>query len=83
MSGNGKYGKVVQVIGPVLDVEFSGGESELPEIYSALTLSEGEGEIRGLAAGRYRLVGALGADEPREVAFTVSAEEETELRVEL
>ena len=30
-------GKVVQVIGPVLDVEFEGGQ--LPEIYNALHLS--------------------------------------------
>ena len=30
-------GKVVQVIGPVLDVEFEGGN--LPEIYNALKLS--------------------------------------------
>jgi len=43
MSDNGnKYGKVVQVIGPVLDVEFE--SEELPEIYTALELDSGEGE---------------------------------------
>jgi F-type H+-transporting ATPase subunit beta len=37
-----KVGKVVQVIGPVVDVEFEGGH--LPEIYNALRVtSEGEG----------------------------------------
>ncbi len=35
-------GKIVQVIGPVIDVEF--GSDELPEIYSAITLDQGEGE---------------------------------------
>ena len=37
-------GKIVQVIGPVIDVEF--GSDELPEIYTALTLDSGEGENR-------------------------------------
>src|SRR3954463_10660531 len=37
-----KIGKVVQVIGPVVDVEFEGGH--LPEIYNALHIkSEGKG----------------------------------------
>jgi F-type H+/Na+-transporting ATPase subunit beta len=38
-----KAGKVVQIIGPVVDVEFEGGH--LPEIYNALRIvSEGKGE---------------------------------------
>jgi F-type H+-transporting ATPase subunit beta len=38
-----KTGKVVQIIGPVVDVEFEGGH--LPEIYNALRIvSEGKGE---------------------------------------
>src|SRR5688500_2862078 len=45
--GQGNIGKVVQVIGPVLDVEF---ESEhLPELYNALTInskSDGGADIR-------------------------------------
>src|SRR5512144_2028113 len=37
-----KIGKVVQVIGPVVDVEFEGGH--LPEIYHALRItSDGQG----------------------------------------
>jgi len=40
----GAVGKVVQVIGPVVDVEFSPGE--LPEIYSALDIQrEGQGPL--------------------------------------
>ncbi|MHC4224942.1 MAG: F0F1 ATP synthase subunit beta [Planctomycetota bacterium] len=38
------YGHVVQVIGPVIDVEFP--SDELPEIYSALKVDTGEGESR-------------------------------------
>ena len=41
MSEN-KLGKIVQVIGPVIDVEFD--SEELPEIYTALKLDTGEGE---------------------------------------
>ncbi|MEE8105117.1 MAG: F0F1 ATP synthase subunit beta, partial [Planctomycetota bacterium] len=41
MSKNGnEYGKIVQVIGPVIDVEFKG--DDLPEIYTALTIEEGD-----------------------------------------
>jgi F-type H+-transporting ATPase subunit beta len=40
-----RYGKVVQVIGPVLDVEFE-SEAGLPEIYTALTIDESEGDNR-------------------------------------
>src|SRR6266568_3933081 len=46
MSDDGKvYGRVVQVMGPVLDVEFD-NEAQLPEIYDALEINEGEGEHR-------------------------------------
>jgi F-type H+-transporting ATPase subunit beta len=37
------HGKVVQIIGPVLDVEFE-NQAALPEIYTALTIEEGEGD---------------------------------------
>ncbi|MBN1827174.1 MAG: F0F1 ATP synthase subunit beta [Candidatus Eisenbacteria bacterium] len=37
-------GKVVQVIGPVIDVQFD--EGELPEIYTALELDETTGDLR-------------------------------------
>jgi F-type H+-transporting ATPase subunit beta len=36
-----KVGKVVQVIGPVIDVEFEGGH--LPEIYNAIRITSSEG----------------------------------------
>ncbi|MHC4937588.1 MAG: F0F1 ATP synthase subunit beta [Planctomycetota bacterium] len=42
MSDQSKNGKIVQVIGPVIDVEFPA--EEIPEIYTALTLDAGEGE---------------------------------------
>ncbi|HEV7536687.1 MAG TPA: F0F1 ATP synthase subunit beta, partial [Acidimicrobiia bacterium] len=44
-NGDIRYGKVVQVIGPVLDVEFK-TEAGLPEIYTALIIDEGEGDDR-------------------------------------
>ena len=37
-----KVGKIVQVIGPVVDVEFEGGH--LPPIYNALRVTGGSGE---------------------------------------
>src|ERR1051326_6884355 len=44
MSDEGQvYGKVVQVMGPVLDVEFE-NEDQLPEIYDALEIHKGEGD---------------------------------------
>ena len=39
----GNIGKVVQVIGPVVDVEFE--EDHLPEIYNALVLDQMAGDI--------------------------------------
>jgi F-type H+-transporting ATPase subunit beta len=45
MSDKGNsYGHVVQIIGPVIDVEFP--PEELPEIYDALVVDAGEGENR-------------------------------------
>src|SRR5688500_1373176 len=42
-----KVGKVVQVIGPVVDIEFAGGH--LPEIYNAVRItSQGQGGAAGL-----------------------------------
>ena len=40
----GVYGKVVQVIGPVVDIEFPPGQ--LPEIYDAVEIPrDGEGKL--------------------------------------
>lgn len=38
-----KYGKVAQVIGPVVDVAFEGDASQLPQIYSALKIARPDG----------------------------------------
>ncbi|MGH7163520.1 MAG: F0F1 ATP synthase subunit beta, partial [Planctomycetota bacterium] len=43
MTKSNRYGKVVQVIGPVIDVEFAG--EDLPEIYTALELDERSGDV--------------------------------------
>src|SRR5690606_29076897 len=37
-------GKIVQVIGPVVDVSFSTEQAELPKIYNALTVAKPDGE---------------------------------------
>ena len=42
-----EVGRVVQVIGPVLDVEFEAGH--LPEIYSALRLQATSGDDREIS----------------------------------
>jgi len=68
MSDNGKYGKVVQVIGPVLDVEFSG--ENLPEIYTALTIDEGEGENKIKLTAEVQQ--HLGRDQVRAVAMSTT-----------
>ena len=42
MSAN--YGKVTQVIGPVIDVSFEGGKENIPPIYAALKVEREDGE---------------------------------------
>src|SRR5512139_3025781 len=64
---NEKYGKVVQVIGPVLDVEFE-TEAGLPEIYTALTIDEGEGENRVSLVAEVQQ--HIGRDQVRAVAMS-------------
>ncbi|MGH8991400.1 MAG: F0F1 ATP synthase subunit beta, partial [Acidimicrobiia bacterium] len=67
-SGNGqRYGKVVQVIGPVLDVEFD-GEAGLPEIYTALTIDEGEGDSKVSIVAEVQQ--HIGRDQVRAVAMS-------------
>ncbi|MGH2718888.1 MAG: F0F1 ATP synthase subunit beta, partial [Actinomycetota bacterium] len=67
--GAGQYGKVVQVIGPVLDVEFE-NEAALPEIYTALTLEQGEGdEKRTLVA---EVQQEIGRNQVRAVAMSTT-----------
>ena len=64
---NEKYGKVVQVIGPVLDVEFE-SEAGLPEIYTALTIDEGEGENKVSLVAEVQQ--HIGRDQVRAVAMS-------------
>ncbi len=56
-------GKVKQIIGPVVDVEFS-GENRLPEIYNALELKRPNGEVLVLEVQQH-----LGEDRVRCVAM--------------
>src|SRR4030095_1087358 len=70
-TSNGKVGKVVQIIGPVVDVEF--GESDLPAIYQALRVTSDGFEVptpidvicevqSHLGEGRVRTVSMLPTD---------------------
>ena len=38
-------GKVSQIIGPVVDVEFSGKENVLPKIYDSLEVKNSDGSV--------------------------------------
>jgi F-type H+/Na+-transporting ATPase subunit beta len=66
-TGDGKYGRVVQVIGPVLDVEFE-SESSLPEIYTALTIDQGEGDEKTTLVAEVQQ--HIGRDQVRAVAMS-------------
>ncbi|HPD65593.1 MAG TPA: F0F1 ATP synthase subunit beta [Bacteroidia bacterium] len=57
-------GKVVQVIGPVVDVSFSGENSKLPEIYTSLTIDRGNGKTLVLEVQKH-----LGEDLVRTIAM--------------
>ena len=39
-----KYGKIVQVIGPVVDVSFEDTGDELPQIHEALEIEKEDGD---------------------------------------
>jgi F-type H+-transporting ATPase subunit beta len=68
MSSDGnRYGRVVQVIGPVLDVEFE-SEAGLPEIYTALKIEEGEGENQVSLVAEVQQ--HIGRDQVRAVAMS-------------
>jgi len=56
-------GQVKQVIGPVVDVSFA-EESSLPEIYSALEINRGEGDVLVLEVQQH-----LGEDSVRTIAM--------------
>ena len=70
-SANGQVGKVVQIIGPVVDVEF--GKDYLPPIYEALRITSDGFEVpdpidviaevqQHLGEGRVRAVSMLPTD---------------------
>ncbi len=63
---NAKVGKIVQVIGPVVDVEFEGGQ--LPAIYNALRISGGEQSEDVIAEVEQH----LGESRVRAVAMTAT-----------
>ena len=63
----GKLGKIVQVIGPVVDIEFE--EDQLPAIYNAVRITDQKGEIdiiaeveQHLGENRVRCVGMESTD---------------------
>jgi len=66
-TGDGKHGRVVQVIGPVLDVEFE-SEAALPEIYTALTIDQGEGDEKTTLVAEVQQ--HIGRDQVRAVAMS-------------
>ena len=70
MSDDGKiYGRVVQVMGPVLDVEFE-DEAQLPQIYDALEINEGEGEHKVSLVAEVEQ--EIGRDQVRCVAMSTT-----------
>src|SRR5690554_1109490 len=60
----GNIGKVQQVIGPVVDVDFSGQDAQLPNIYNALEIKRGENETLVLEVQQH-----LGEDSVRTIAM--------------
>jgi len=66
-NGDIRYGRVVQVIGPVLDVEFE-SDAGLPEIYTALTIDAGEGENKVSLVAEVQQ--HIGRDQVRAVAMS-------------
>ena len=59
-----KYGKVAQVIGPVVDVAFEGEGNQLPPIYSALKIARADGSALILEVEQH-----IGEDTVRCVAM--------------
>ncbi len=57
-------GKISQVIGPVVDISFSGEDSKLPEILNALSIKRENGETLILECQRH-----LGEDSVRAIAM--------------
>ncbi len=76
MATNGAMGKVVQVIGPVVDVEFA--EAQLPAIYDALEITMSDDsrlvcEVQGQLAGSWVRSVALGSTDGLQRGMPVRA----------
>ena len=59
-----KFGKIAQVIGPVVDVSFDGVSGDLPPIYTALKIDRPDGSMLILEVEQH-----IGEDTVRCVAM--------------
>ena len=80
-----KIGKIVQIIGPVVDVEFSGTE-KLPEIYNALKIEHAGKEIiletvKHLEPGRIRAISMQSTDGLKRGLEVIDMEKQIEVPV--
>jgi F-type H+/Na+-transporting ATPase subunit beta len=76
MASNGTTGKIVQVIGPVVDVAFA--EGHLPQIYEALEIPMGDGrklvcEVQGQLSGGWVRSVAMSSTDGLQRGMTVIA----------
>ena len=76
MATNGATGKIVQIIGPVVDVAFP--EAELPDIYDALEIPLDDGgklvcEVQGQLAGSWVRAVAMSSTDGLRRGMTVIA----------
>ncbi len=80
-----KVGKIIQIIGPVVDVEFP-EDIKLPEIYNALTIKHGEAEItletvKHLEPGRIRAISMQSTDGLKRGLEVLDTEKQIEVPV--
>ena len=71
MGTDTENGKIVQVIGPVVDIEFPPGK--LPHIFNALTIAQAAGEQAGEAGDTITLEVAQHLGENRVRAISMSS----------
>ena len=69
-------GKVSQIIGPVIDVEFNTENTELPKIYDSLEIKKADGSILVLEVQQH-----IGEDTVRTISIHRSAPKFEELSV--
>jgi F-type H+-transporting ATPase subunit beta len=80
-----KVGKIVQIIGPVVDVEFP-EDIKLPEIYNALKIKHGDAEItletvKHLEPGRVRAISMQSTDGLKRGLEVLNTEKQIEVPV--